>query len=217
MIFFSAGFLAGSSKWTPHHGAWTRALYQSHGYMAVRDRYRDAEAAKMRYPVNLGIVQAAQGVIVHSEHARMLASEWLGRGFADDWKVIPQLRGLADSMATCGGTGRRSACRRTHFILCSFGLLDPVKLNHRLIEAFMASSLVRDAKCSTDFRRGKSRWRLWREAAGNNPREWAFRTYPHHRLDGSHWSSASIWPPPIWPFKCAPVRAAKHPERCWIA
>ena len=104
----------------------------------------------MRYPVNLDIVGAAQGVIVHSEHARMLASEWLGRGLAATWKVIPLLRQLADQYP-------RAAARKAlglpqdAFILCSFGRLDPLKLNHRLIEAFLASSLVRDAKCYLIF------------------------------------------------------------------
>jgi len=129
--------------------AWTRALYQGHGYIAVRERYGDAEAAKMRYPVNLGIVQAAQGIIVHSEHARMLASEWLGRGFAPAWKVIPHLRGLVDQ---CPRAAAREALGlpQDAFILCSFGF-HPLKLNHRLIEAFLASSLVGEAKCHLIF------------------------------------------------------------------
>jgi glycosyltransferase involved in cell wall biosynthesis len=148
--FFLSGLFSWLEQVDPSCGTWTRALYRSHGYIAVRDRYRDAEATRMCYPVNLGIVQAAQGVIVHSEHARMLAGEWLGPGFADDWRVIPQLRGRADSWP-------RAAARdalglpQDAFILCSFGLIDPVKFSHRLIEAFLASSLVRDAKCQLIF------------------------------------------------------------------
>ena len=91
--FFLSGLFCWLEQTDTASRAWTRALYQSHGYMAVRERYRDAEAAKMRYPVNLSIVRAAQGVIVHSEHARMLAGEWLGRGFVETWKVVSQLRG----------------------------------------------------------------------------------------------------------------------------
>ena len=72
--FFLSGLFSWLEQVDPSCGTWTRALYRSHGYIAVRDRYRDAEATRMCYPVNLGIVQAAQGVIVHSEHARMLAA-----------------------------------------------------------------------------------------------------------------------------------------------
>ena len=147
-------FLSGFFGWLEEAGiashAWTLALYQSHGYMAVRERYRDAEVASMRYPVNLGIVQTAQGVIVHSEYARMLAREWLGRSFAPTWKVIPHLREPVDQ-------GPRAAAREAlglpqdAFIACSFGFLNPPKLSHRLIEAFLASSLVRDPKCYLIF------------------------------------------------------------------
>ncbi len=147
-------FLSGLLCWLEHTDAasrvWTSALYQSHGYMAVQARYRDAEAAQMRYPVNLSIVRAAQGVIVHSEHARMLGGEWLGRGFADHWKVVSPLRRLDDQYP-------RAAARKAlglpqeAFIMCSFGHLGPLKLNHRLIEAFLASTLVQDPKCYLIF------------------------------------------------------------------
>lgn len=143
-------FLGGIFSWLEQSDIaardWVLALYHSHGYMAVRDRFRDAEATKMRYPVNLDIVQTAQGVIVHSEHARLLASEWLGRGSAATWKVIPLLRQLAAQYPRVAAR-RALGLPQDAFILCSFGRLDPVKLNHRLVEAFLASSLVRDAKC----------------------------------------------------------------------
>jgi glycosyltransferase involved in cell wall biosynthesis len=148
--FFLSGLFSWLEQIDNSSGVWTRALYQSHGYMAVRDRYRDAEIAKTRYPVNLGVVQAAQGVIVHSEHARILAREWLGSDFAEHWKVIPQLRTLAEPCP-------RAKARETiglpndAFVLCSFGVLDPPKLNHRLLTAFLGSSLARDGKCHLIF------------------------------------------------------------------
>jgi glycosyltransferase involved in cell wall biosynthesis len=142
-------FLGGLFWWiepTTASRVWTQALYRSHGYLAVRARYRDAEAAKMNYPANLGVVQAAQGIIVHSEHARLLASEWLGRGSAATWKVIPHLRRQADQHPR--STARQAlGLPQDAFILCSFGFVNPVKLNLRLVEAFLASSLARDAKC----------------------------------------------------------------------
>lgn len=142
-------FLGGLYSWVEHAAVsrvWTQALYRSHGYMAVRARYQDAEAAKMHYPVSLDIVQAAQGIIVHSEHARMLAGEWLGRGFAETWKVIPHVRQLPAQYP------RRTARHmlglpQEAFIISSFGFVDPVKRNHQLVEAFVASSLARDPKC----------------------------------------------------------------------
>jgi glycosyltransferase involved in cell wall biosynthesis len=146
-------FLSGLFQWVELNSSskmWTRALYNNHGYMPVRVRYKDAETAKLRYPVNLGFVQEAQGVIVHSEHARTLARQWLGPDFTANWKVIPHVRKLADP----GSRGSaRDALGVPHdaMILCSFGFLDAVKLNHRLIEAFLGSSLARDPKCYLIF------------------------------------------------------------------
>ncbi len=129
---------------------WTRALYQSHGYMAVRDRFRNAEAAKLRYPVNLSIAQAAQGVVVHSEYARMLAKDWLGTDLAKAWKVIPQLLRPSESFPRVDAR-KALGLPLDAFILCSFGMLDPVKCNHRLIAAFLTSALGRDAACHLIF------------------------------------------------------------------
>jgi glycosyltransferase involved in cell wall biosynthesis len=147
-------FLSGLFSWLEKidtaSGVWTRALYQSHGYIAVRDRYRDEEAAKIRYPVNLGVVQAAQGVIVHSEHARGLASDWLGPDFTERWRVIPHVRAPAEP---CPRAAAREAIGlpTDAFVLCSFGSLEPYKLNHRLLNAFLGSLLVRDASCHLIF------------------------------------------------------------------
>lgn len=147
-------FLSGLFSWLEHidnsSGVWTRALYQSHGYVAVRDRYRDAEMAKMRYPVNLGVVQAAQGVVVHSEHARTLAKHWLGSDLAEDWDVIPQLQKLTEPYPRASAREALGLPQEA-FVVCSFGILDPTKLNHRLLNAFLSSSLVRDAKCYLVF------------------------------------------------------------------
>ena len=148
--FFLSGLFSWLEQIDPASRVWTRALYQSHGYIAVRDRFRDAEAAKMRYPVNLGIVQAAQGVIVHSEYARTLAEEWLGSGFADDFKVIAQLRTLAEPRSRAEARAAIGLPPGA-FVICSFGILGPAKLNHRLLDAFLASSLVRDSNCYLVF------------------------------------------------------------------
>ena len=143
---FLSGLFSWLEKIDTSSRVWTRALYQSHGYIAVRDRYRDEEVAKIRYPVNLGVAQAAQGVIVHSEHARKLASVQLGPDFTEHWKVIPHLRAAAEPRP-------RAAAREAiglppdAFVLCSFGRVEPRKLSRRLLDAFFGSLLARDAKC----------------------------------------------------------------------
>jgi glycosyltransferase involved in cell wall biosynthesis len=130
----------------------TRALYESHGYGAVAERFRvenDKDLVR-RYPANLEVLQHAHGIIVHAEHPRRLAREWYGKDFAADWKVIPHLRtpsagsGRAQSRATLG-------LKADDLVVCSFGLLSPNKLNHRLLEAWLQSRLARDAHCLLVF------------------------------------------------------------------
>ncbi len=70
-------------------------LYRSHGYI-LRARplqRRGSHRENACYPVNLGIVQAAQGVIAHWNMLGCLPVKWLGPGFADDWIVIPAIMG----------------------------------------------------------------------------------------------------------------------------
>jgi len=135
---------------SPH--GWTRALYESHGYGAVAERFRvrnDAGVVR-KYPANLGVLQQAQGVIVHSEYSRHLASEWYGKDFAPDWKVIPLLR--TPSAGIDRAQSRTALGWKTDdFVVCSFGILGPSKLNHRLLEAWLQSRLAVNAHCVLVF------------------------------------------------------------------
>jgi glycosyltransferase involved in cell wall biosynthesis/predicted SAM-dependent methyltransferase len=149
-------FLSGMLSYLEEEGivqhAWARALYHSHGYSAVRERYQTDHTAdiKVKYPVNLDVLQLAQGVIVHSEYSRKLAADWLGKDFSADWKIIPHLRtpsadfDRAQARATLG-------LEDDDFVVCSFGFLDPTKLNHRLLEAWLHSRLGHDAHCVLVF------------------------------------------------------------------
>jgi glycosyltransferase involved in cell wall biosynthesis/predicted SAM-dependent methyltransferase len=144
--FFLSSLLAYLEEHNIVQHAWVRALHHAHGYPAVRERYEagNAAEAKVKYPVNLEVLQHAQGVIVHSEYSRKLASEWFGEDFAKDWRVIPSLRKPYERLdrARCRA---KLGLRLDDFMVCSFGFLDPTKLNHRLLEAWMRSRLAQDA------------------------------------------------------------------------
>lgn len=150
--FFLSALLAYLEDQNIVQHAWVRALYHSHGYSAVRERYLASNAAdvKVKYPVNLEVLQNAQGVIVHSEYSRKLASEWYGKEFATDWQVIPLLRTTSTKLDP-------AQCRTTldlkpdDFVVCSFGFLDSTKLNHRLLESWLNSRLAQDARCVLVF------------------------------------------------------------------
>jgi glycosyltransferase involved in cell wall biosynthesis len=131
---------------------WAQALIHAHGWPALQSRYRadDAADTAWQYPCNLEVLQQALGVVVHSEHSRELARQWYGAGAADDWAVIPLLRAPATK------TDRREA-RQTlglpeaDFVACAFGILGPTKLNHRLLDAWLASPLPEDPGCRLVF------------------------------------------------------------------
>lgn len=139
--------------WVPH--AWARALQAGHGYRALLARYTALDTAGHidvvhAYPCTLPVLQQALGVIVHSECARALAKAWYGQEAARGWQVIPLLRTPART------TPRRAArqalgLRPEDFLVCSFGLLGPTKLNRRLFDAFAQSPLAEDASVQLVF------------------------------------------------------------------
>jgi FkbM family methyltransferase len=129
--------------WAPQ--AWAQALQAGHGYKALLKHYTASDTADVvwAYPCNLPVLQQALGVIVHSEFSRTLAKAWYGKEAASGWQVIPHLR-------TPAGAVSRQAARQAlgfdpdDFLICSFGLLGPTKLNQRLFDAYALSPLAQD-------------------------------------------------------------------------
>jgi glycosyltransferase involved in cell wall biosynthesis len=147
-------FLSGLMSWLEVQGVeervWSKALYETHGYSSVQLRYQNIEAAKQQFPVNGHVLRYALGVIVHSTFSKQLARQWHGEQYAEDWRVIPLLR------ATHIVGDRQAARHQLGFspqdiLVCSFGFLDPTKLNHRLLEAWFGSSLSNDTNCHLVF------------------------------------------------------------------
>lgn len=147
-------YISGLMHWRELHAnedyAWTKALYLAHGYGAVRERFVNTETATVNYPVNLNVLQYAQGLIVHSTYSQKLALQWYGKDFEVGWEVIPHLRsprGQFDKVAARKQLGMDP----DDFIVCSFGFLSPTKLNHRLLECWQKSALAGNAGCRLIF------------------------------------------------------------------
>jgi glycosyltransferase involved in cell wall biosynthesis len=149
--FFLSGVAAYLESTGADPGFWTAALYESHGYAAVGQRFNgDASEVKLAYPCNLRVLRAALSVIVHADNSRRLARAWYGAAAADGWRVIPHLRVAAANIQrrqarAALGLGQDS------FVVCSFGLLDSSKLNDRLLSAWLATGLARDPDCVLVF------------------------------------------------------------------
>ena len=145
--FFLSGIIAHMDFTGYLPGNWVNELYRSHGYIAVQERFATQDSSEIiwRYPCNLSVLQDAIGIIVHSEYSKKLSLQWYGPEAGRDMVVIPLLREATNS-------ANRTKARRTLglsediFLVCSFGMLAPTKLNHRLLDAWILSKLAKNEK-----------------------------------------------------------------------
>jgi len=124
-------------------------LYTCHGYSAVTAQLL-SDTAIWKFPVNYGILTSALNVIVHSSSNQQLAKELYGSNVTNDWAVIPLLR---PSPKKSNKLDSRIFLNLPSdaFVTCSFGLTGPIKLSHRLIDAWLASDLALDTRCFLIF------------------------------------------------------------------
>jgi glycosyltransferase involved in cell wall biosynthesis len=129
-------------------GAWSQALFESHGYPALLagQQADQVQANRDLYPSNLAVLQDATRVIVHSEHARTLARHWYGAQAAHNWNVVPLPRALPAQQDRAGAR-RALGIAAEAFLVCSFGFIAPTKLTLELLQAWSASTLQADRDC----------------------------------------------------------------------
>ena len=150
--FFLSG-VAAYMELTGHEaGKWTQSLYESHGYPAVRDRFHapSTDEVVWRYPANLPVLRGALGLIVHSESSRRLADHWYHALDTGSWAVIPLLR-FPEAGQSKVAARIALDLHDDDFVVCSFGFLGSTKLSHRLLDAWLASSLSDNARCVLVF------------------------------------------------------------------
>jgi len=132
-------------------GAWTKELYNSHGYWAFGERFSSnvTEDVVWNYPCSLSVIQSALGVIVHSESSVKLSSKYFGKDISK-YHVIPQLRALPSTPNRLGER-KRLAISPKAFLVCSFGIVGKTKMSLRLCNAWMKSDLAKDPDCRLVF------------------------------------------------------------------
>lgn len=154
MVVLHDFYQSGLISWLENHGgkpdAWKTALLNDHGYMALQRQGKEPQAAYFKYPVNAHILQHAQGLVVHSQHARQLIEDWYGPEHAKNVKVVPLLRKPAQAQAP-EQARKDLGLDKDDFVVCSFGFLDVSKLNHRLLKAWIQSKLSKDTRCKLVF------------------------------------------------------------------
>ncbi|WP_330114618.1 glycosyltransferase [Pseudomonas sp. JS3066] len=143
-------FLSGVQWYREAHGfvrnsLWNE-LYLAHGYKAVQERsHEHDEPVVFRYPCNFSVLQKALGVIVHSENSLRLAKQWYG--LESGLSVIPLLRHPAEQIDRQQAR-KELGISEDDFLVCSFGFVGKTKQNHRLLDAWEASSVLSgDKRC----------------------------------------------------------------------
>lgn len=149
--FFLSHIIAGMDSGGQLPGYWSQALYEGHGYSGLRARYQKKGPADAiwEFPCSLGVIQKSLGLIVHSDNSKRLAKQWYG-GESKDWAEIPLLR-VASTDADKAGARAVLGIGENDYLVCTFGMLGPTKLNLQLLHAWAASSLAEDSTCHLVF------------------------------------------------------------------
>lgn len=147
--FFLSGISSHRDIHEQNFGGWSKDLLAAHGWPAVISRYTASDTVWV-YPCNIQVLQDALGVIVHSENSRKLANTWYGQDASKNWALIPLMRVAAakpDRQAARTAMG----INVKDFVVCSFGMIGSMKLNQRLLQAWLASPLATDPHCRLIF------------------------------------------------------------------
>jgi glycosyltransferase involved in cell wall biosynthesis len=145
--FFMSGALHYADQTGFSPGCFVRALYESHGYPALRYlQQHGREETIWQFPSNKPVLEQALGIIVHSNFSKRLADDWYGQGTAAQWQLVPFMRAMP-GMPDRKGARKQLGLSDDDFLVCSFGLLGETKLNDRLLHAWLASELAQDPRC----------------------------------------------------------------------
>jgi len=134
--FYLSNFYRYKESLTGAQLSWSEQLLTSHGYKALIERGNLANDLEVmyRYPSNFNVLSSATAVIVHSDHARKLAKEWYHTTISVDWEKINLLRAAPAEMERAHVRKELGIDDQT-ILLCSFGIMDFTKLNHKVVEA----------------------------------------------------------------------------------
>lgn len=148
--FYMSGMLAYEELIENKKHVWKNALFNSHGYGAIKDYYSDSEVAKITYPCNLNFIANSLGVITHSAYSNNLIQSWYGTRPNVVTEVIPLLRKPKHAINKVDARKKLNIELNT-FVVCSFGFIDATKLNDILLDAWLSSDLHHHVNCKLIF------------------------------------------------------------------
>jgi glycosyltransferase involved in cell wall biosynthesis len=145
VVVLHDAFLADYASWVAHKQGdpdrFRATLLLSHGYQALRYKAENGRhAAKEKYPCNLSVLQAAIGVIQHSQHGKAILQQSFGAEAAAAVSIIPLLR-VARPKQQKEAARALLGLDPDGFVLCSFGSVQPNKCPGVITEAWRRTGL----------------------------------------------------------------------------
>lgn len=122
-------------------GVFLRSINSSHGLRGMIDLVKfGVDFARLKWPVNWTTIKYAQELVVHSGYQNELIRQFYNPGWQPKPTIINPLRGTVPPipLSTQKNIKREFGLDPDVFLFCSFGFLDPTKLNHLTLEAFAA-------------------------------------------------------------------------------
>lgn len=122
----------------------TEQLLHSHQFSGLYDISKGHEISDVisEYPCSRDVIENSIGTIVHSQSSALLAQNWYAHA-VESFSVIPLLR-APPANDTRNEARKELGFSERDFIVCTFGMLAPSKLNHRLLVAWINSKLTRE-------------------------------------------------------------------------
>lgn len=153
-------FLSSMTSWMEISGyqknAFRDSLLSSHGYGALAQFEAEGlHAVKVQWACSFDVVGRSTALILHSQYSRQLISRYYGEQFATKATVTRHHRMLSNGKSR-DAARRRLGIAENDFVVCAFGFMHWTKLNHKLLQAWAASSLAPDLSCRLFFVGGRS-------------------------------------------------------------
>lgn len=132
-------------------GCFSEQLQRSHGQAGLLDRNQTNDVAKviLKYPCSRDVIEDSLGTIVHADNSTRLAQRWYAHA-PETFSVIPLLRAPVIEIDR-NDARKELGLAEQDFVVCSFGILAPSKLNHRLLNAWFDSALTKSGNCHLIF------------------------------------------------------------------
>lgn len=135
-------------------GVFLRSINSSHGLRGMIDLVKfGVDFARLKWPMNWTTIKYAQELVVHSGYQNELVRQFYNFGWQPKPTIINPLRVVVPPipLSTQKNIKRALGWDPDVFLFCSFGFLDPTKLNHLTLEAFAAMQANLNKKVALIF------------------------------------------------------------------